>query len=228
MQEHKCPEGTNHPYEAIVRQYRRYPLICWGVFSYRSAKEPKMDCLTNCPYCGQKLEPAETRIKPVRPVKVGETFVVEGGRAYVGDDEVTIPQLSYVVLDGGKGADGQWEANINDFFFDRGMVPRRSGERPRNHVMMSAGILVDVEEQHIPVKVAQVYTPPVPKDCVVRCVEHFQHIPAAQVNDDTVVTVSCNDLTEFGKSLSFAFGKPIDIRRGMTVAQLVHHIEHAA
>lgn len=160
-----------------------------------------------------------------RPIKEGETFIVKGGKAYVGVEEVTIPQLSYVVLDDGKGADGQWEANINDFLFDHGMVNRRSGARPRNHVMMSAGKVVDVEKQKSKVKVVQVYTPPVPKDCVVRCVEHFQHVNAAQVTDDTVITVSYNDLTKFGKSLSYAFGRPINVQRGMTVAQLVSLIE---
>jgi hypothetical protein len=169
---------------------------------------------------------ADSNSQP-RPIKEGETFIVKGGKAYVGDERVTIPQLSYVQLNG--GADGHWEMSLNDYLFPRGMAKSRSesGERPRNHVMMSAGILVDVEKQNCRVTVVQVYKPPVAKDCVVRCVEHFQHMPAAQVTDDTIITGDYHTLDEFGKSLSHAFGKPILVEKGVRVSQLVSNIGQA-
>ncbi len=158
-----------------------------------------------------------------RIIKNGETFVVKGGKTFVGNDEVTVPQLSAVTF---GGAPGQWEANMNDFFFEHQMRDRRYGLRPRNRVMLSAGILVNMEDRQEPVTVLEVYTPPVPKTCVVRCVEHFQGIPATQVNDDTVVTGNYHKLEEFGKSLSYAFGQPVAVEKGMTVAELVAQIEN--
>lgn len=163
----------------------------------------------------------ETLVQP-RPVKEGETFIVKGGKAYVGNDEVTIPQLSYVDV---GGADGHWEANLQDYLYARGQAGSRGGVRPRNQVMLSAGILVDVEEQHAKVRVVQLYAPPVPKDCVVRCIEHFQHVRAQEVNDNTVITVSGRALGDFGESLSHAFERPVKVKEGMTVGQLVSCIE---
>ena len=157
-----------------------------------------------------------------RLIKDGEAFIVKGGKTFVGDEEVTVPQLSAVTI---GGAPGQWEANINDFFFEHNMRNRRYGLRPRNHVMLSAGILVDVADGQKPVTIVQVYTPPVPKTCVVRCVEHFQGIPAEKVNDDTVITADLNTLEKFGASLSYAFGQPVEVTKGMTVAELVARIE---
>lgn len=223
LKEHKCPKGTARPYGMLVKQFHDLNAVFWGVF-YINSETPQLNRAWCCPYCGEKLDPAEDqKQQAVRPVKVGETFIVKDGKAYVGDDEVTVPRLSSVEIDGMRCT---WERGMGEDPQTTGVIKNTSlisKGYPKMQAMDPFSMLIDPGALSKPVKVLKLYE--TVEQIVIRRLANALNIPPAQINEDTVIGLSGMDRANFSDFLSTEVACMVVVNDGMTMGQLVNQIE---